>query len=143
MSEENKALARRFYEVFENGNVDALDEFVAADAVDHDAYNPYANEGLEGAKKSIAMYREAFPDISFEIEFMCAEGDYVCSRWIGTGTHEGPLMGIEPTHNKSTVTGIAVDRIENGKIVETWNNWDTLGMMQSIGAIPQAEAARA
>jgi len=143
MSEENKAVARRFYEVFESGDVDALDEFVAPDAVDHDAYNPFAGEGSEGAKKTIAMYREAFPDISFEIEFMVAEGDYVCSRWIGTGTHEGELMGVQPSHNKSSVTGIAVDRIQDGKIVESWNNWDTLGLMQNIGAIPQQEAARA
>jgi steroid delta-isomerase-like uncharacterized protein len=143
MSEENKAVARRFFEVFSEGNVEALAEILAPDAVDHDAYNPFASEGLEGAKKTIAMYREAFPDISFELEFQVAEGDYVCSRWIGTGTHEGPLMGMEPTHKTSTVTGIGVDRIENGKIVESWNNWDTLGMMQQIGAIPEAEAAQA
>jgi steroid delta-isomerase-like uncharacterized protein len=143
MSDENKAVARRFFEVFSDGNVEALDEIVATDAVDHDAYNPFAGEGLEGARKTITMYREAFPDLSFEIEFQVAEGDYVVSRWIGTGTHEGELMGVEPTHNKSTVTGIGVDRIEGGKVVESWNSWDTLGLMQNIGAIPQAEPARA
>ena len=89
------------------------------------------------------MYREAFPDISFEIGLQVAEGDYVATRWTGTGTHNGPIMGIEPTGNSSTVTGIGIDRIEDGKVVESWNSWDTLGMMQSIGAIPQAGGPRA
>jgi steroid delta-isomerase-like uncharacterized protein len=143
MSEENKALARRFFEAFETGDVDSLDEFVAEDSVDHDPQNPFSGEGREGAKKTIAMYRQAFPDISFEVEFQVAEGDYVVSRWVGTGTHEGELMGVPASHNKSTVTGVGIDRIQDGKIVETWNNWDTLGLLQNIGAIPQAEAARA
>ena len=143
MSEENKAVARRFFEIFEQGDLDTLDEIVAPDAVDHDPYNPHADEGLEGARKAIAMYREAFPDLSFEIEDQIAEGDKVVTRWAGTGTHKGELLGFEPTGNRSTTTGIAIDRIEGGKIVESWNSWDTLGMMQSIGAIPEQEAARA
>ncbi len=143
MSEENKAVARRFFEIFSEGNVDALDEILASDAVTHDPYDPHADEGLEGAKKTISMYREAYPDISFEVEFQVAEGDMVATRWTGTGTHEGSLMGMEPTGNKTTTTGIGIDRIEDGKIVETWNSWDTLGLMQAIGAIPQEATAQA
>ena len=143
MSEENKAVARRFLEIFSDGNTDGLDEIVAADVVDHDPYNPHADEGLEGAKKTIAMYREAFPDLSFEIEFQVAEGDMVATHWAGTGTHEGALMGVEPTGVKATTVGIGVDRIEDGKVVETWNSWDVLGLMQKIGAIPQPEGAQA
>jgi len=143
MSEENKAVSRRFFEVFGEGNLDALDEVMAPDAVDHDPYNPHANEGLEGAKKTIAMYREAFPDVSFELEDQIAEGDKVVTRWVGTGTHKGVLMGVEPTGKRSTTAGIAIDRIENGKIVESLNSWDVLGMMQNIGAIPEPQAAEA
>lgn len=143
MSDENKAVARRFFEIFEEGNVDALEEIFAPDAVDHDPYNPFASEGLEGAKKTIAMYREAFPDISFEVGAQIAEGDMVATRWSGSGTHEGPLMGVEPSGNRSTTTGIGIDRIEGGKIVESWNSWDTLGLMQAIGAIPQEAPAQA
>jgi steroid delta-isomerase-like uncharacterized protein len=141
MSEQNKETARRFLEAFQSGDVDALDDIVAENAVDHDPYNPHANEGLEGAKKTVQMYRTAFPDLEFSIEFQLAEGDMVATRWIGTGTHEGELMGMQPTGKKSSVTGIAIDRIQDGKIVESWNNWDTLGMMQNIGAIPEPEAA--
>jgi predicted ester cyclase len=116
---------------------------VAPDAVDHDPQNPYAGEGLEGLKKTVAMYRTAFPDISFTIEEQIAEGDMVATRWTGTGTNEGELMGMSPTGKHSVVTGIGIDRIENGKIVESWGNWDTLGMLQQIGAIPEAQPAQA
>ena len=96
-----------------------------------------------GGKKTIAMYREAFPDTSFEIEDQLAEGDKVVTRWTATGTMEGELMGMQPTGKNATITGITIDRIEKGKIVEGWTNWDTLAMMQNIGAIPEQEAARA
>jgi steroid delta-isomerase-like uncharacterized protein len=143
MSEENKAISRRFFELWENGDLDALEEVVAPDSVDHDAYNPYGQEGLEGARKTLAMYREAFPDTRFTIEDQLAEGDKVVTRWTATGTHEGELMGMEPTGKKATVTGITIDRIEGGKIAEGWTSWDTLGLMQSIGAIPEQEPAAA
>ena len=67
----------------------------------------------------------------------------VTSRRVATGTHEGELMGIAPTHKRATVSGISIDRIEGGRIAETWTSWDTFGLMQTIGAIPQAEAAQA
>jgi predicted ester cyclase len=143
MSEDNKAVARRFFEIFGEGNTDALDQILAPDAVDHDPYNPHANEGLEGAKKTMEMYREAFPDIHFDVDEQIAEGDMVVSRWSGSGTHEGVLMGIEPTGTKTTTTGIGIDRIQDGKVVESWNSWDTLGLMTQIGATPQPEAAQA
>lgn len=143
MSEENKAIARRFFEIFERGDLDALDEVLTADMVTHDPYNPYAGEGLEGAKKAVAMYRDAFPDLRFEIEDLIAEGDRVVTRWTGTGTHEGELMGMQPTGKKASVTGMTIDRIEGGKIAEAWTNWDTLLLMQNIGAIPREEPATA
>jgi len=142
MSDQNKAAARRVFEAWEQGDLDALDDLVAADAIDHDPYNPHANEGREGFKKTIAMYREAFPDLHFEIEDQIAEGDKVVTRWAGTGTHEGTLMGMEPTGTRATTRGIGIDRFEDGKIVESWNSWDTLGMMQNIGAIPEPQTAQ-
>jgi steroid delta-isomerase-like uncharacterized protein len=87
------------------------------------------------------MYRAAFPDLRVEVESQVAEGDLVVTRWASTGTHEGDLPGLPASHNKVTVTGIAIDRLENGKIVEAWGNWDTLGMMQQIGAVPAGAAS--
>lgn len=143
MSEDNKAAARAFFDAWNTGDLDTLDELVAADAVDHDPYNPFASEGLEGLKKTIAMYREAFPDINMSVEDQIAEGDKVVTRWSATGTHQGEIMGFAATHNSNTTTGIGIDRFEDGKVVEAWNNWDTLGMMQSIGAVPEAQGAEA
>ena len=143
MSEENKAVARRFFELWEQGDLDALGEVLAQDSVDHDPYNPHGQEGLEGAKKTIAMYRDAFPDISFTIEDQLVDGDKVATRWTATGTHQGELMGMQPTGKKATLSGITIDRIEDGRIVEGWTNWDTLALMQNIGAIPEQEPAAA
>jgi steroid delta-isomerase-like uncharacterized protein len=70
------------------------------------------------------------------IEDQVAEGDKVVTRWTATGTHKGELMGIPPSGKKVRVTGIAIDRLEDGKIVESWSSFDQLGMLQQIGAIP-------
>src|SRR5436190_11720133 len=137
MSEDNKAVARGVFEAWERGDVDALDGLVAPDAVDHDAYNPFHEEGLEGVKKLIQMYKAAFPDTKFTIEEQVSEGDLVATRWSVTGTHQGELMGNAATGRSVSITGIAIDRIQDGKIVESWGNWDTLGMFQQLGMAGQ------
>lgn len=143
MSDQHKDAARRFYDAWNTGEFDILDEIVAPDAVDHDRYNPNASDGLEGTKRTVAMYRDAFPDLAFTIDDVIAEGDKVVVRWTATGTHQGEIMGVPASGNKSTVSGIGIDRFEDGKIVEAWNAWDTLGLMQNIGAIPEEQAAPA
>jgi steroid delta-isomerase-like uncharacterized protein len=144
MSEDNKALARRVFDAFSSGNVDELDEVVAPDAEDHDTQNPNRHiRGPEGIKQTIQMYRAAFPDLKMTVEEQIAEGDMVATRWVAVGTHEGDLPGLPATGKQSTVTGIGIDRIENGKIVEAWTNWDTLGMLQQLGALPEAQEATA
>ena len=87
------------------------------------------------------MYRNAFPDIHFTIDEQIAGGDKVATRWTAQGTHKGELVGIPATGKSSTVTGIAVDRIVNGKIAESWGIFDRFGMMQQLGVIPVPEAA--
>jgi steroid delta-isomerase-like uncharacterized protein len=143
MSEQNKAAARRVYDAFNSGEVDSLDDIVAADVVDHDPQNPRAAEGRDGLKQQIAMYREAFPDLHLEVEDQIAEGEMVVSRWTATGTHQGDLPGIPASGKSTTVTGIGIDRFEDGMVVEVWGNWDTLGMLQQIGAVPEPQAAQA
>ena len=142
MSEQNKAVARQVLEIFGSGDLDALDELISANAVDHDTQNPYTDiGGPEGSKRTISMYRTAFPDLRLTVEDQIAEGDKVVTRWTATGTQEGDLPGLPASGNKTTVTGIGIDRFEDGKIVEAWNNWDTLGMMQQLGAVPAGAAA--
>ena len=79
------------------------------------------------------------PDLRITLEDDIAEEDKVVSRWTAQVTHQGELMGIAPTGNQVTIMGITIHRIEDGKIVEEWENWDALGLMQQIGAIPSPE----
>jgi predicted ester cyclase len=83
------------------------------------------------------MYRSAFPDLRVPIEDLIAEGDRVVTRWTARGTHQGELIGNAPTGNRVAVTGIIVDRVSGDKIEEEWVNYDTLHLMQQIGAVPQ------
>ena len=134
--EENKALVRRLFEdLWNQGKLDVADEIFATDYIFHD---PVAGEvrGPEGFKQFVSMYRIAFPALQFRIEAQIAESDKVVTRWTSTGTHKGELMGIPPTGVQATSTGIAIGRIAGGKIVEVWSNWDTLGLLQQLGAVP-------
>ncbi|MBA3475038.1 MAG: ester cyclase [Rubrobacter sp.] len=143
--EENKAIARRaLEEVFSGqGDLDVADELFAPNYVGHDPASPEDIRGLEGVKEFAGMYRNAFPDVLMSVEDQVAEEDMVVTRWIASGTHQGDLMGIAPTGNRVTVAGTSVERIINGKIEETWDNYDALGMMQQIGAIHSPEEAQA
>ena len=142
-SETNKTVARRFFEeVFSKGNFNVLDEMIATDHVNS---GPGTISGLpagpEGTKQLVTVYRNAFPDLRFTIDEQIAEGDKVVTRWTALGTHQGELAGIPATGKSSTVTGIAVDRIVNGKIAESWGIFDQFGMMQQLGVIPTPELA--
>ena len=145
MSEENKAIARRaIEEVFSaQGNLDVADEIFAPNYVHHDPASPEDIRGPEGAKEFAGMYRSAFPDVRLSTQDQIAEGDMVATRWVASGTHEGEIMGIAPSGNRVTVAGTSIDRIVDGKIEETWDNYDALGMMQQIGAIPSPEQQQA
>ena len=143
LSETNKTVSRRFFEeVFGKGNLNVLDEIVAKDHVNS---GPGAISGLpngpEGSKQFVTAYRNAFPDVHFTIDDQIAEGDKVVTRWTAQGTHQGELAGLPATGKSSTVSGIVVDRLVNGKIAESWSIFDEFGMMQQLGVIPTPELA--
>lgn len=141
MSEANKSIVQRFIdEVWNAGNVDSIDEFIAEDHVDHDPAQAGSSGGRAGAREFIVTYRTAFPDAHIAIDELIAEGDLVVSRWHATGTHQGDLMGIPGSGKAISITGIGIDRIADGKIAESWGNWDTLGLLGQIGAVPVAGA---
>jgi steroid delta-isomerase-like uncharacterized protein len=140
-AEENKALARRWAEIFNQGNLDLVDEIYASNYLEHDPTNPEHVRGVEGAREFYSMYRSAFPDTQITIEDQLAEGDMVATRWTARGTHQGELMGVPPSGNRVEVMGVTISRIEGGKIVEEWDIYDALGMMQAIGAVPEQEQA--
>jgi len=141
VSEENKAIARRALEeiVSAEGNLDVADDIIAPNYVGHDPVSPEDVRGPEGVKEFASMYHNAFPDVQLSVEQQLAEGDWVATRWVANGTHLGELMGIAPTGNRVTVAGTSIVRIVDGKIEETWDNYDALGIMQQMGAIPSPE----
>ena len=136
ITEKNKAIARRsLEEIWSQGKMDVIDELIAADCVLHNPAFPDIH-GPEGYKQLVADVRSAFPDLRLTVYDQIAEGDKVVTRWTLTGTHKGDFMGIPPTGVQVTVTGIDIDRIAGGKIVEEWTNDDVLGLMQQLGVIP-------
>lgn len=143
LTETNKTVARRLFEEgWNKGNLSVLSEIIAKDHVNSGPGTlPGLPTGLEGTKQLITVYRNAFPDVRFTVDEQIAEGDKVVTRWTGHGTHKGELLGIPATDRSSTVTGIAVDRIVNGKIVESWGIFDQFGMMQQLGVMPTPELA--
>jgi steroid delta-isomerase-like uncharacterized protein len=142
MSEQNKALARRsLEEVWNQGKLTVIDELTASNATFHDPNVPGGKfTGPEGAKQFVQIYRGAFPDVRITINDQIAEGDKVVSRWTATGTHKGQLMGIAPTNKHSTVTGVNIDRYQDGKVVEGWASYDMFGMLQQLGVVPALAA---
>jgi len=136
VSEQNKAVHRRLFEEVWNGqDLSVVDELAAPDFVNHGLNAP---PGAEGFKQFVAVVIGAFPDIHFAVEGVIAEGDKTVVRWTATGTHQDEFMGIPATGKAIAISGIAIDRFEGGKIVESWDEWDALGMMQQLGAIPPA-----
>ena len=137
MSAENKTLVRRWVkDIWSKGNLAVADEIVASNYANHDPAGPMPESGLEGFKKHVTTYRTAFPDLALTVDDILAEGNKVTVRWTARGTHKGTLMGIPPTGKQVTLTGISVIRTTGGKVAEQWVTWDTLGMMQQLGAIP-------
>lgn len=137
--EANKQASRRILgEIFGAGAYGLADELVLPDAIGHDAASPEPIKGAKGLKEAAGGYRAAFPDLEVVVEDVIAEGDLVAVRWTARGTHQGDLFGIAPTGKEATVTGITIDRFSGGKVAESWTNWDTLGLLQQLGAVPTA-----
>lgn len=137
MSDRKAALRKVYEEGYHNGNFGPLDEIAAENMVDQSVYrDPKATPGLAGFKQRLNGTRGAFPDIKAEFGNFLEEGDLVAFNWSLTGTNTGSLRGMPPTGKKMTMTGINIERFENGKLVEHWSNPDLLGMMQQLGIIP-------
>jgi steroid delta-isomerase-like uncharacterized protein len=136
MSEENKAIVRRYVEeAINQRNMDLLDELFAPEFVDHTAV-PGQAPGVEGLKQFFAMMDAGFPDFRAVIEDVIAEGDKVAVRFTFHGTHQDEFMDIPPTGRRVTMPGIDILRVVDGKVVELWGQEDVLGLMRQLGAMP-------
>lgn len=140
MSEENKALARRSWEIVDNLGV--IEEIYAPDVVLHEPDRDV--RGLEEARQFVTTYKTAFPDLNVTVEDVIAEGDKAVTRWTVRGTHQGEVEEFgPPTGRQVEIKGLTMHRIEGGKIVEEWEGYDNLGVLQQLGLVPeQAQATR-
>jgi steroid delta-isomerase-like uncharacterized protein len=135
-----KDVVRRTFELVSDNDFDALREQYDADCVMHDQNESMEIRGVDAQLEYLRQYTEAFPGMRIEVVDQISEGDLVATRWIARGRHDGTLLDIEPTGKDVAVNGIEFDRVRNGRIVETWQNWDVIGMFQQIGQMP-SEAA--
>ena len=138
--EENKALIRRlvstYQEVWRTGKFDLVDRVFAPDFINH---TPGIPPDLPGFKQAMPMFRSAFPDLRIDLEDLIAEREKVAIRITNRGTHRGELMGIPPTGKAIAVSEMHLYRITDREVVERWGEWDALGLMQQLGAIPAKE----
>jgi steroid delta-isomerase-like uncharacterized protein len=141
-ADENKALVRRFYEEIDKGNLEAMDELVAEDYIDHSPPPfPGLGEGRESLKRAFEIFWRATPG-RHVIEDQIAEGDKVVTRLTAYGRHEDDLPGIPKTGADLKMTATVIHRIENGRLAEKWSDKDVLGFLQQLGVIPPPEEAR-
>jgi predicted ester cyclase len=132
-------LVRLVEEGFNGGRVELLDEFIHPDLIEH-SNAPLIGTGFETMKQRLIAVRNAFPDAHLEIEDLAASADKVWWRWRFTATHRGEFMGIPPTGNQVETTGVSIERIADGKIVEHWSFSDRLAIWDQIGVDMPAAA---
>ncbi len=138
MSEANKALVQRWFdEVWNKGRADAIEEMFDANGIAHGLSDDPANP-ITGPADFIpfhTLFREAFPNMMIVVEDMIAEGDKVAARCSVRARHEGEFLGRAATESPVDFTGIAIVRINNGKIVEAWNNFDFMTLHKQVGLL--------
>jgi steroid delta-isomerase-like uncharacterized protein len=133
-SEQNKAIARNFLEgAWNRRDMSVFNQFMAPDHVPHGPFTDQFNQDAEGVQAFVSAFLLAFPDTKATIQKQEAMGDQVKTTLTFKGTHTGTLMTIPGTGKQVTVPVIVTDRIVNGKIVETWSEWDAMELMSQLG----------
>jgi steroid delta-isomerase-like uncharacterized protein len=131
-------MRRVLEEAFGQGKMEIIDELLDPDFVCHDP-NSESGEirGADTIKGEIEYFRNAVPDLTYTVEDQVVEGDKVVSRYTARGTHQGEFFGVPGSGRHIEMTGITIDRFdESGKLIEEWPEYDLLGAMQQMGAIP-------
>lgn len=136
--EENKAVARRFFKAYEANDQAALKKVVAPDVVAH-MPGSAGPVGREAMLQGIRAFNAAFSDRHFTVDDLIAEGDRVATRTTMRATHTGDYQGHPPTGGQIVISGLTIERIKEGKIVERWLRYDQMKLMQQLGLIPPPE----
>jgi steroid delta-isomerase-like uncharacterized protein len=140
MSAGNKDIAHRFMdECWSGGRLEAIPELVSENCSIHDPVFPSLPAGADSMKRHISTCREGFPDLRFDIEDTVAERNEVVLHWTARGTHKGQFLGMAPTDKQATVSGTSIFRIDDGKIVEQWADWNLMSLMEQLGMTPRME----
>jgi steroid delta-isomerase-like uncharacterized protein len=129
-------IVKRLLEEPWKGSFDVIEETVAENYVGHDPSQPEPIRGRDGVKANFQQYIDAFSDARITVDEQFGQGDRVATRWTGRGTHSGEFAGIAATGKEVTISGLTISRLDGDKVVEDWINWDTLGMLVQLGAIP-------
>lgn len=138
----NKELVRRLYkEVYVDWNMELVDELVSTQFISHD-WPKGSPTGPEGFRNFYSAIRSALPDARYEVDDLIAEGDKVVVRWRLLGTHKGAFGGIAPTGQSIALKGIAIYRVEGGKLIERWVVTDLHGLLQEIRGSSPRDASR-
>ncbi|HEX8036801.1 MAG TPA: ester cyclase [Ktedonobacterales bacterium] len=132
--EQNKAVVMRFVDFINTGDTTLVNDVVAPEYLERDPF-PGQTPGREGLKAIILMVRAAFPDLTWVMDEMVAEGDIVASRFTWHGTHRGTFLGVPPTGKQVTVTGMVFDRVVAGQMVESQLLMNTMSLLSQLGAI--------
>ena len=134
--DKNKQIIQTYFnEVWNNGNVDVLDELLSTDYVNHTPSTPNPPKGAKGLKLIVLAIRKGIPDLHYEIKEIIATKDRVVARVVMTGMQSDTLFGIPPTGKRIEVNQINIEKIENGKIVEHWRVTDELEMMKQLHVV--------
>ena len=137
----NKELVRRLYkEIYVDWNMVLVDELVSPQFISHD-WPKGSPTGPEGFRNFYSAIRSALPDARYEVDDLIAEGDKVVVRWRLLGTHKGAFGGIAPTGRSIALKGIAIYRVEGGKLIERWVVTDLHGLLEEIRGSSPREAS--
>jgi steroid delta-isomerase-like uncharacterized protein len=140
MSDDPKVLLERFYSGVSAGDLSVIDELLTDDFIEHEEF-PGIEPNKDGVKQFFTLFRSAFPDLRLEAHEVVAEGDLLCVRGTMSGTHEGEFMGMPATGKRFEVEGFDMVRIRDGLVTEHWGVFDSMAMMQQLGAIPEQAPA--
>ena len=141
MADQKDVVLRFFKEVFENGNLNAIDDLVVKDAIEHEPPPPgvQMKPGREGVKQLCKAYVDAFRPMTVNVHEIYQDGDTVITRTTYTGTHSGTFAGIPATGKTFSVEGIDIIRVEGDRTAEHWGQFDAVGMLTQLGVIPPME----
>ncbi len=120
-------------ECWNQGKLEMIRELVSRGCAFHDPVFPSLTSGADNLKRHIESCKSSFPDLKFKIDDTIAERNEVVIHWTARGTHKAQFLGMAPTNRQATVSGTSTYRIEDGKIVEQWADWNLLSLLEQLG----------